>query len=191
MRIAVTGTPGVGKTSASKILSRDLGYSYLDINKAVREKKLYSSYDRKRKSYIVDMKKLSDFLRKHTKSGDWILDSHVSHLLPRSLMDMVFVLRCEPQVLKKRLSKKKWLKSKVQENYEAELVGVISYEARKHNSFEIDCTRRSPKATAGLIEKILKGKKYRKTSIDWLSPQYSRLHIRHQSPQQRRCRIAD
>ncbi len=134
MIIALTGTPGCGKTTLSKLLAKRTGFNLLDLNKKIKKEKLYSGYDKKRRTSIVDPVKIRRFVNRETKTGNWIIDSHLSHFLD---VDLVIVLRCKPQELKKRLEIKKWKKEKIRENVEAELVGVISYEARKRELLEI------------------------------------------------------
>ncbi len=57
--ICVSGTPGTGKTTLSKKLANKCDLYYLDVNKFVSQKRLYEGYDKKRKSKIVDIKKLN------------------------------------------------------------------------------------------------------------------------------------
>ena len=57
--IVITGTPGVGKTIASKILAKNLGVAYIDLNKMVLDEKLDVGYDRERKCFIADFEKIS------------------------------------------------------------------------------------------------------------------------------------
>ncbi len=164
MRIAITGTPGTGKTEISKKLAKKTGYKLMELNKIIRKEKLYDSYDRKRKSYVVDTKKLNRYFKK-VKDGDLIIDSHLSHFLRN--IDMVIVLRCNPGVLRKRLEKKRWGKAKIEENMEAELISVISWEARQRHKkvFDVD----TGKATVKDIQRIINGRgaKYRR-QINWL-----------------------
>ena len=85
------------------------------------------------------MGKITNFVKKRTKKGDWIIDSHLSHLLPPKIIDKVIVLRCDPTELERRLRKKGWSRKKIQENVEAEMIGLIAWEARKHRKvLEID-----------------------------------------------------
>ena len=64
MIITVSGTPGVGKTYIAKKLAKAsrngfmTGLKYFDLNKYVKDKKLYDSYDRKAKTYDVDVNRL-------------------------------------------------------------------------------------------------------------------------------------
>jgi adenylate kinase len=167
MIIAITGTPGCGKSTVSKALNKKLKYILVDLNKAIKENKVYSGYDRKRKSYIVDIKKLSKFFKK-IKKGNMIIDSHLSHYLP---MDIVIVLRCQPKELDRRMKTKKWGKEKRRENFEAELIGLISYEARQCNKkvYDIDTTDGRINRIINDILKVLNGKgnKFARP-MDWL-----------------------
>jgi adenylate kinase len=168
MIIVLTGTPGCGKTTLSKELGKKLDYKILELNKKVKKNKLYSGFDKKRNTYIIDQTKVKKFVNKETKQGNWIIDSHVSHILKS---DIIIVLRCDPNELRKRLKKKRWKKAKIDENIEAELIGIISYEARKKHKkvFEIDTTKKSIKDIVKIIQGVLKGKgnKYKKP-VNWL-----------------------
>ena len=70
MIIAITGTPGSGKTYvAEKIEKAAKGrLELLDLNKYIKDKKLYSSYDRTAQTYDVDTislnKKVAPMLKK-------------------------------------------------------------------------------------------------------------------------------
>lgn len=56
MKIFLTGTPGVGKTTVSKLLAKKLSAKVININELVKEKSLYIGLDEKRNSVIVDLK---------------------------------------------------------------------------------------------------------------------------------------
>lgn len=153
MIIAITGTPGVGKSRLSKVLSKNLGFNVLHLNREIKRHRLYSGYDKKRKTYIADMKKVDKFVKNLTSKGDWIIDSHLSHLLPTKLVDKVIVLRCDIKELERRLKKKRWNKAKIQENIEAEMVDVISYESKKHKKV-LEITYKGPKSLHRIIRFI-------------------------------------
>ncbi|MEM5804422.1 MAG: adenylate kinase family protein [Candidatus Aenigmatarchaeota archaeon] len=163
MIIAVTGTPGTGKTVAARLLARRLGCELLELNREIVKRKMYSSYDRKRRTFVADMAKVRAFVRQYAKGrACLIVDSHLSHDLKA---DKVIVLRCRPDVLAKRLKARGWPVAKVRENVEAEMFGVISEEAR---GYEIDTTRLTPRRAAAEMERVLKtkGKGYKR--IDWV-----------------------
>jgi len=172
MRVVLTGTPGTGKTTAAKMVAKRLGMTHLDLNAAIKNEQLYSGYDKKRDSYIADIKKVSEFVAVfERKNKNVLIDGHIAHLLPDKFVDSVIVLRCEPGALKKRLTKRRWNSTKVNENAEAELIGIIAYEARENHKkvFEIDTTGLTIRKVAGLVERVLKGEggKYKK-QIDWI-----------------------
>ena len=158
--IALTGTPGAGKTSIAKILAR-AGWLRLELNKLVKKEKLYSGWDKKRKTWIVDERKLkkfvADFISKNHEKNI-VVDSHISHILPTKFFTQVFVLRCEPKILEKRLKKKNWSREKIRENVEAEIIGLIEFEAReKHKKvFSINTTEISAAGAASRILEKLK-----------------------------------
>ena len=163
MRFAVTGTPGVGKTSSCALVK---GLPVVHVNELVDRLDLASGYDRKRKTKEVDISKLARAVAK--MNGNFILEGHFSHLLR---VDVAIVLRCSPKILERRLRKKGWDESKVRENVEAEAVDVILIEALENvpEVCEIDTTKRTPSQVAKGIEKIIAGErqKYRVGNVDW------------------------
>ncbi len=169
MIIALSGTPGCGKTSVAKILKKK--FAVIDLNRLVVRKKLYAGYDKKRKTWIADIDKVEKFIKNEIKKYGKkavLIDSHLSHLLPASIIDIVIVLRCDPKELEKRLKKKKWSNEKIRENVEAEIIGLISWEAKQRhkNVFEIDTTGRTAEQVA---QKLLKGLiSNNKKHIEWL-----------------------
>jgi len=163
MRIAVTGTPGVGKTSACSLVKSML---VLHVNDLVEKFDVATSYDRKRMTREVDVNKLSKAVSK--LEGDMVLEGHFSHMLKP---DVVVVLRCSPAVLEKRLRKKGWGEKKIRENVEAEAVDVVLVEALENarEVCEIDTTHMKPRQVAKAIENIISGErqKYRVGNVDW------------------------
>lgn len=163
MRMAVTGTPGVGKTSACAFV-RSL--PVIHVNEFIEEVGMATSYDAKRKTKIVDTAKLAKALDK--VHGDMVVEGHLSHLLHP---EIAVVLRCSPAVLEKRLRTKGWAEKKVRENVEAEAVDVILIEAMESVPvvLEVDTTKKTPAKVGEAIEDIISGerKKYRAGRVDW------------------------
>lgn len=170
MIIALTGTPGTGKSSAAAIL-RLRGFEIIEIRDLAREENLICGYDVERDSYEVDISKLDAVLRRKIQKKDVLVVGHISHLIERDIIDMIVVLRCNPSVLGMRLRNLGWNESKVRENMEAEACDVILIESleRSREVYEIDTTSRTPEEVAGCILEILAGEKekYAYGNIDW------------------------
>ena len=149
--ICVTGTPGTGKTPIAKKLAKKLDFYYLDVNESIKKHKLSEGYDKKRRTRIVNIKKLSRFLincikqfkNSNKKFNGIIIDSHLSHYLPKKYADFCIVTKCGIQELNKRLKRKKFHKGKIQENIQAEIFDICYNEAveRKHNVIVVDTTK--------------------------------------------------
>lgn len=163
MKVAVTGTPGVGKTSSSELIR---SIKVVHVNDIVDECNAVVGFDERRKTKEVDVRRLGKAVSKI--EGDVLLEGHFSHLLG---VDVVIVLRCSPKVLNERLSAKGWPEEKVRENVEAEAVDVILIEAVETTSdvCEVDTTKKSPAEVAAAIEEIIAGEteKYPVGNVDW------------------------
>lgn len=156
MIISISGTPKTGKTSVARALAKKLGWRLVSLNQLAKEKKLYSGYDKSRKSKIVNIQKLRTEVRRLCKSGkNLILESHYSHDMP---CDVVVILRTNPRELRKRMQEKGWSKEKIEENIEAEIMEIVKTEAmeKAKKVLEIDTTGRKPEWVAAQIVKELK-----------------------------------
>lgn len=167
MIISVSGTPGTGKTVASKMLAQKLGYDHVDLNLFCKENGLVSGYDKSRDSFEIDVEKLKEF----EFEDNVVIDGHFSHYINS---DVVFVLRAEPDELKKRLEQRKWLPKKIHENFEAEMMGVCSVESRELNdvTVDLDTTGNTVERTVDLLYNLVKGKKFKTKPIEWDMEKY-------------------
>ena len=97
-------------------------------------KYLATSYDRKKQCYVLDIKKVAALVQKEKRetSRGIIIDSHISHLLPKRLVNFCIILTCSNfKTLEKRLKKKKYSRKKIRENLEAEIFQVCWLEAQE------------------------------------------------------------
>ncbi len=156
MIIAITGTPGTGKTEVSSELAKILrekfkmNFKVLHLNGAVLKNKLWSSIDEKRNSKNVDMAKLRKFILSETKRHpDIITESHLAHYFKA---DVVFVLRTQISELRRRMKRRKWGEAKIEENLDAERLNAILGEAwdihGRKICVEIDTTTKTPENAA-------------------------------------------
>lgn len=130
--IAISGTPGTGKTTLAKFLAKKLGLFHLQLKPYYQ--KISSGYDQKKRCYNVDYSKFKKLvlgkIKEHPEG--LVIDTHISHLLPRKMIDLVIVLTCSDlKKLRQRLIKRRYLKSKVEENLQAEIFQVCLEEARE------------------------------------------------------------
>jgi adenylate kinase len=143
--ICVTGSVGTGKTTLAKKLAKKLKYNYIDVHHLVVKDKLHESYDEKRKCYVVDTDILNEHLIELIKESKrkLIIDSHLSHYLPKKYVDLCIVLTTDLKILTERLKKRKYSKEKILNNVQTEIFQLCSVEAKfkNHNTLTIDTTR--------------------------------------------------
>lgn len=138
-RVALTGTPGVGKTTVAAIAARS-GWQVVDVKAWAHEQDCVVDYDEADQAAVIDVRALA----KRMPSGDrLLLEGHLSHLLP---VDVAWVVRCDPDVLRPRLVARGYPLPKVRENLEAEAIDLILSEAIEHcpRVIQRDGTRRTP-----------------------------------------------
>lgn len=141
VRVALTGTPGVGKTSVAAVAAQN-GWHVVDVKAWAKKEGCVVAYDALDQADVIDVTQLG----KRMPKGDRLLfEGHLSHLLP---VDQAWVLRCDPLVLRSRLEQRGYPAAKVRENLEAEAVDLLLSEAVDHvpRVLQRDGTRRTPQA---------------------------------------------
>jgi adenylate kinase len=174
MLIALSGTPGTGKSSISALLQKE-GYNIINLNELAINQGFVNRIENKGITKIIDINKLNRYIDKNYRNDDlFLIEGHASHLL--KVIDKVILLRCHPKKLKIRLEKKGWNKVKINENIEAETIDIILCEAvelhDKNDIFEIDTTDKNIRTVLLSIIEIIKSnfipiKKYKIGKIDW------------------------
>ncbi len=168
-RIGITGSPGTGKKSVGRDLAKLLGLEYFPINAYAISSK-YGSW--RSKEFDVDARKLRGKIRTENRV---VVGHLLPYVVPDKDLDFVFVLRCSPEVLRKRYLKRGYDERKIRENLQAEVLGVVSekssevYDSAKLAEVDTSDSPR-PKSAAHAILDIIIGKERKSFGvIDWLS----------------------
>ena len=154
MLVAITGTPGVGKSTVSSLLRKE--YTVIDIHSYAEEHGLFESFDEEAGSYDVDVEKLNDSIMSEELDGTVFLDGHLSHFVD---CDRIIVLRCEPHIIYDRLKQRGYDEKKILENVQTEVLDVILSESVDSgiDTYEIDCTELTPEQVVSKIGIIMNG----------------------------------
>lgn len=159
MRVAVTGTPGTGKTTAVDRLrdseAFDGSLDIVHLNEVIREEDLTTGYDDERESAIADFDAIGDWL---AGREDVLFESHLAHHFDA---DRVVVCRCHPDEIEQRLDKRGEGANSVAENAESEALDVVLGEAVEEHGldsvYEIETTDRAPEVVGDEIATVISG----------------------------------
>ncbi|MEM0368835.1 MAG: adenylate kinase family protein [Desulfurococcaceae archaeon] len=175
--IIVAGTPGTGKTTVARAISEKCGLRIINLSELAMEKGYITAYDESRSTYIIDEDKLvNDILNLAKSSEEHVLvQTHYPEIIPRDIVDRVFILRTHPLILEKRLLERGWSRRKINENVMAEILGVVASNAvnafGSELIYEIDTSSTKPEDVAELICLAVNGlvKLEPGVKIDWLT----------------------
>lgn len=121
----------------------------VNLARMVKKERLYTRFDRKVGSYVLDEAKIRRRLETISKPPKKTVIAYhtVGKFLPKNLVRCALVLRLDPSILYKRLRARGWTRQKIWENTEAEIIDISLQESlhllgrRRVN--EIDTTGKS------------------------------------------------
>ena len=149
--IAITGTPGTGKTSICEYLLKK-GFTNYSVEKLAEENGCLGEIDSNDNSAPVDVHELADKWQCED-AGIVFVDGHLSHLLD---VEAIVVLRCNPATIDERLKSREYTKEKIAANVEWEMISGVWSEMLEFEienpSLELDSTEKTSKQ---LCEEIL------------------------------------
>ena len=170
-RLALTGSPGTGKTTVAE----KFGGTGLVVDSVVKLAEMHGclgELDSEDNSRPVDLDSLSSKLSKEwfaMSDAPTVIEGHLSHHLP---VDGIVLLRCPPDVLRKRLSERGYSEQKTVANVEWELLGSAWNEIdRDLPIIEFDTSQYSADTIVGrIVEWISDGFKPEcpDNVIDWV-----------------------
>ena len=149
---------------------------HIDLGLLATRKKFTVGFDRLRQTYVVDTEKMARALKEVLRhsSGSVVVDAHfAADVVPSRLLEMVFVLRCHPEKLKRRLRRRKVLERKIGENVLAEILDICLWDAVRNYGLErvceIDVSKKKTAVAVGQALKVLADRSRRRVGIvDWL-----------------------
>jgi adenylate kinase len=166
--IGITGTPGTGKKSIAPLVAERLKLGCFGLNDLAFSAGLARRDDDPAE---VDASSMRRLVLKAVPGPAVVYGHMLPYSLPKGEVRRVFVLRCEPTVLKLRLQSRGYPPAKVLQNVESELIGLISaesisvYGARVVS--EIDTTSLTPHFASQFILRLLRRPTARTGIIDW------------------------
>ncbi|HVZ62385.1 MAG TPA: AAA family ATPase [Candidatus Nitrosotalea sp.] len=165
----ITGNPGTGKHTITKLVSEKLGLDVIDINKIAIDQKLFR---KKNGTLDVDVSKLKKIIDKKI-SGDSILVGHLApYVVSSKNVEIAVVLRKSPYKLQSIYKKRKYTTKKSLENLGSEILGITYYDTvyqfGKKKTVQIDTSTRTISSTAKKVELVFKGTRTNEDRIDWL-----------------------
>lgn len=180
--VVISGTPGTGKTAVSKRISEIINVEVISLNELAILKNFTLNYDEKRETYIIDIEKLTPYIvnqinkYKEDNVNFLLIEGHFSDIVPDHLIDFAIILRCNPDILYKRLLNRGYKSQKIIENIQAEILGnCVNYMIQKKiktHILEIDTSNLSIDDLAQIIIDIINNGKrldnYTIGKIDWL-----------------------
>ncbi|MBN1329906.1 MAG: adenylate kinase family protein [Candidatus Heimdallarchaeota archaeon] len=160
--ILLSGTPGVGKTTVSKLLESK-GFTVLNLNELILKNGFYFGYDHSRESVIIDEELLISYLSNELVHLNTLLiiEGHTAEIVPKEFVKHAIVLRCNPHILRLRLqSSRDYTFQKVEENVQAEIMDQCLIKLQDYLTpdliTEIDTTNISPEQLIKKVELLIR-----------------------------------
>lgn len=126
----LTGTPGSGKSHMTKILAEEFNFKHQDVADIVKVNDFTDGYDEQLECPILDEKKLLKFLEPIMRTGGNIVEYHNIEFFPERWFQLVLVVRCDTNILFKRLEEKGYNSKKIQQYVEMEIFQMALDEAK-------------------------------------------------------------
>lgn len=168
MKIIITGTPGTGKSTIVKELSKKLGIGIIDCKKIIERVKAYKFNEEGEMEVLLP--KFRNALKKELEGKkNWIIENHLLCEIKLEA-DFVFVFRCEKKILEKRMKKRGYRLGKIADNLMVELLDYCFVKARRNligKLFELDTSKKSIKKCTEEVIAVIKGKRKKLDSVDY------------------------
>ena len=162
--IALTGSPGSGKSSIAE-LAKSSGWEVISVEKLAEKHGLLGEFDKNDQAKEIDIEKLRKSLGRI--NGPLIIDGHLSHYLE---VDAIVILRCKPSILRERLQQRGYPEWKIESNVEWEIIGSSWSDIENENVAEFETSSAELNTVWSDIQDwINEGHPSRKPFVDWMN----------------------
>ncbi len=165
----ITGNPGTGKHTITKLIAEKLNLEVIDINKiAIEQKLVQKNYG----SLAVDVNKLKKIIDKKTLKNSILVGHLAPYVISAKNVEVAIVLRKSPYKLQSIYKKRKYSNKKSLENLGSEILGITYHdtvhEFGQKKTFQIDTSSETISNTVKKVESILKRTRTKDDKVDWL-----------------------
>ncbi len=173
--LLIGGTPGTGKTEVASIIADKLDLTLISISELAEKYSCIEDHDSDRDTDVINedciVDAIIDVLDEMKK--DVVIEGHYIDLVPSEYVSTTFILRTHPTTLKQRLIERSYSEEKIQENVEAEIIGICQMDALdafgESTVKEIDTSDITIEETVDKIIKHKDSKDGLSTRIDWMA----------------------
>ncbi|KAJ8736079.1 hypothetical protein PYW08_006735 [Mythimna loreyi] len=135
--ILITGTPGVGKSTLSRLLAERTKFTWREVSKLAEEYSCLDEYDPEYQCPFLNEDKLLDIMEGMMAKGGNIVDYHGCDFFPERWFDGVFVVRTNNTTLYDRLTARGYTGKKLEDNVQCEIFETLLEEAQSSYKPEI------------------------------------------------------
>ncbi len=158
MRIIITGSPGVGKTSAAKALGKKLGCPMLNEKQFALEEKI-GKWNPEEDELVIPLIPYAKALNKlFTKKKNIIIEGHLLCEL-KAKPDFIILIRLNPELLEGRLHLRNYSEEKVQDNVFCEGIDYCKKHLLRNYPEKKIIEVQSGKSIKDTLDRIIKGLK--------------------------------
>jgi adenylate kinase len=172
--LLIGGTPGTGKTQIAAIVADRLNLELISISELAEKYSCIEDHDSDRDTDVINEDCIVDALIDvlDGMKNDVLIEGHYIDLVPSEYVATVFILRTHPSTLKQRLAERGYSNEKIQENVEAEIIGVCQLDSLdvfgETTVKELDTSNLTIEETVDEIIKKKDSKDGLSTRIDWM-----------------------
>ena len=169
MSYVITGSPGVGKHTIAKKISKETELSIVDINKIAQENGLF---EKSWETNDVDVSKLKKVIGEKISNPGLIVGHLAPYVLSSNQVKKAIVLRKNPYDLIPIYKQRNYSNKKIKDNLGSEVLGIILHDTINQFGAEkilqIDVSGKSVIETTKQIMDTIRGK-IKDDSVDWLT----------------------